>query len=611
MKYLPKGSDRILNSAIHFIQENIIDNVFISKQQIKNFINDGNIVFLIDNVKTNDTNHTLWITKFIGDYGKNRFILTLEEEFFHSLDIKEIPDYGGKFKQVYIQYMGKTQIRAMVTQWAKGKNVEIDEIVNRIDSYCNQINFAKTPFNIALFMVIWDDDNNFIPINEGIVMENYLEIVLEKLSIEESYRSTYSFKIKQNFLSYIAHEMYLKDEYFFSVEEFNRMINNYHERKGYKLSESRFDKVFFEKNILTYYDDFVVFSHTSFLEYFLALEALNDTAFLEEITSKNKRINFKKEICFYAGLNQNCMVLLDKLSEDILDIVINYIDLVDSLNDIEIMAEFKIDKEEFIENIQKNRPSQEELDLVNDASQRYNEKKPVELSKKNIAEEDAEDFLSLLQMYGSIIKNAELLDNKDKILHLENYICGMNMLYAILIKFNEYLLGNIAFEELDEKEKKQLKIKSEKEFVEIKNNIIDFVKLIYPIAIQNMILENVGTPKLESAVNILIKKKESKPFEKFMLTFLKCDLKKVKLKSALASYIKNEKSDVILKLILIKLTYYYTMRFFGSNNSKIDKELINLITEIQIKLQPRKGQHFFKSQIENKVKKNLDKIKIF
>ena len=67
--------------------------------------------------------------------------------------------------------------------------------------------------------------------------------------------------------------------------------------------------------------------------------------------------------------------------------------------------------------------------------------------------------------------------------------------------------------------------------------MMDITKLMFPIAIQNMILENVGTPKLEAAINELIKKKKDKAFEKFMLAFLKCDLKIVNLKSELSQYI--------------------------------------------------------------------------
>lgn len=605
--YLPKGNDKILNSAIYFIQNNILDDSSISKKEIIKLIESGKMLFLLDNVKTDNAEHTLVITKFIEKYHGNRFVLTLQEEFFQSLDVKQIPDYGAIFKKVYIQYMGKSQIREIVSKWAKtrGDNVDINEVVNKIDSYCNQINFAKTPFNISIFLVLWDEDNNFIPTNEGIVMENYLEIILEKLSPKESLRSEYSFKIKQSFLSYIAHEMYLRDQYYFSREEFDELVKSYHKIKGFKLSVSKFDTLFFEKNILSYSGDYVVFSHTSFIEYFLAQYAYSSKEFLNEIMQKGKRIHFRNEICFYSGFNQDCRELLDSLSNDIISIIIEHLDLVDELNDMQIMTKFRIDKEQMISDIKSNRPTQKELDVISDQSNKYVERKPTEISKSSIEESDAEDFFGLLQMYGSIIKNAELVDNKYKIEHLEYYMFGMNMLYSMMIKIFDYMRQKVKYEELTEEEKKNLGVENEEQFEKVKAQAVDISKLLFPVAIQNMILENVGTPKLEAAINELIKQKQGKSFEIFMLTFLKCDLKIVNLKSTISEYINKENSKDVLKIALMKLTFYYRSRFFG-NNVRIDNELIELITQIHMKINPQRYQNFHRSEIAKNIRLQLD-----
>jgi len=609
-KYLPKGNDKLLNSTIHFIQNNILEDESLSKREIIELIDSGKMLFLLDNVKTDDSNHTSWITKFIEKYYKNRFVLTIQEDFFQSLDVKQIPDYGSDFEKIYIQYMGKAQIREMVTKWASAREdiIDINDTVNKIDSYCNQINFVKTPFNIAIFMVIWDEDNNFVPTNEAIVMENYLQIILEKFSPKESLRSVYGFRIKQNFLSYVAHEMYIKDEYFFKKEDFEELVKDYHKKKGYKLSDSKFDTIFFEKNIFTYVGDYVAFSHTSYVEYFLALYAYNNKEFLSEITKKGKRIFFRNEICFYSGLHQDCSELLDVMSDDIMSIVIEHLDSVDDLNSLQIATEFKMDKEQLIYEIRKNRPSQRELDNTIDSSNKYEEKRPDEISKRYIDEGDAEDFFVLLQMYGSIIKNAELLDNKYKIDHLECYMYGMNMLYSMMIKIFDHMRMELKYDKLTDTDKEYLEIENEIEFEEMKSQMVDFTKLIYPIAIQNMILENVGTPKLESAINELIKAKQEKAFEIFMLTFLKCDLKIVSLKSTLREYIRKENSKDILKIALMKLTFYYRSRFFG-NNIKIDNELIELIGEIHMKISPQKYQNYLKSYIIRDIKTQLDSKK--
>ena len=91
-----------------------------------------------------------------------------------------------------------------------------------------------------------------------------------------------------------------------------------------------------------------------------------------------------------------------------------------------------------------------------------------------------------------------------------------------------------------------------------------------------------------------------------MLTFLKCDLNITNLKGLLEKYIKEEKSKDILKIALMKLTFYYRFRFFG-NSPQTDRDLADLITEINAKLNPEVfagpqkslTAKFIKSQLDN------------
>lgn len=596
-KYLPKGNDKLLNSTIQFIQKNIADNESISKQKILELLLTGKLLLLFDNVEIDNSRHTSNIVEFTEKYSKNRFIFATQEDFFQSLDIKQIPKYGIDLKTIYIQYMGKAQIRELVTKWANFKKedeIDINDVVNKIDSYCNQINFAKTPFNITIFMVLWDEDNNFIPINEGIVMENYIEVILEKLSPKEPLRCEYGFKIKQDFLSYIAHEMHLRKRTYLKRDEFNELVEYYHKKKGFRLTNSKFDILFFEKNILSYMDDYIQFTSTSFRQYFLAQYAYHNEEFLSKITKKGTRTFFKNEICFYSGLKQNCCELLEELSNDIINVIIENIELTDKLNSMQIMTEFQIDKEKLLSEIQDNRPSQEELDKISDNSIiAIKEVNFIETEKLDIEENEAEDFFGLLQIYGSIIKNAELIDNKDKISHLEYYMYGMNMLYSMMIELSERKIKELKYDELPEFIKNDLECKDEEEFEKEKPKIVDYMKIIFPVAVQNIIYENVGTPKLEIAINSLIKDKQGKAFEIFMLTFLKCDLKIASIKKLLEEYIKKEESIDVLKIVLFKLTFYYKVRFFG-NNTMLDKELLYLIEQVQMKINPPQVRYIHK-----------------
>lgn len=629
MRYLPNKSDKLTNAAVNFVMKNMFDDAIIKKEKVKEFINNGKVVFLIDNIDISNADHTLILSKFIKEKEKNRFILALKEEFFQSIDIKRLPEYTKGFKRLYINTFGKAQIRELVTKWAGRRDdiVDVSEIVEKINGYCEAINFAKTPFNVCIFMVLWDADKNFIPQNEGIVMENYLEVLLEKLSPKESERSTYSFKIKQHFLSNLAFKMFEKNEYYFSREEFNDFVEQYHRIKGYKESKSKFATLFFEKGILSISDENIVFSHTSILEFYLAQYARNNEDFLNFMIKKGNRIYFNNEICFYSGLVPDCKKLLDSIADTIIKEIMEKIDIIDALNNIKIITDFKIEKDELIKKLEENRPTQKEIDDMRDNSQKeitpeeFSEKKrPLFLETKQnskntdgeVTQQEAENFYLLVSIYGSILKNAELLNNEDKIRHLENYMYAMNILLGQIVVLTENIKNEISFERYLEKTKEDEKELTREEFEKSKELSLEIIKVSFPIALQHLILENVGTPKLEVAIDDLMKQKEDKPFEKFMLEFLKCDLNIGNIKSELHRYIKKESSEGILKLIFMKLLFYYRMRFFGTNN-QIYYSILDLIMEVHIKLNPEKSQDLTKAFKGNKsmarkvLAKQLDK----
>lgn len=599
-----KGKERIYLSAYIFVSEHILDQVSISKDAFKSMLEEGKFALLLDNVDIKKSDHCMWVMEFIDKYPNCQCFVTVEEGFFQAIDIKQMPQVFDDFNKSYIQYLGRNQIRQLVSKWSSKEVVEVDDLTKKIDMYCNQINLAKTPFNISVFMVIWDYDGSFIPTNEGILMQNYLEIVLEKLSPNEARRDNYAFYIKEDFLASFAYLMYQNNEYALPYEDFVSFVTDYHKKKGYNLKDSKFDVLFFEKNILVNFNDNVSFSRTSFLEYFLAVFAIHNDFFLNEMLEDGKIEYFRNEFCFYAGLQKDCSLLLDKLSDKIVDTIIENIDLVDELNGIEILTEFKVDKEEMLTNIQSQRLTIEEVDEIADSNYAYEERKPNEIQKQCDTEETADNFYSVLDIYGGVLKNAELLDNDKKTKHLENYMYGMNMLYAMMIKLFEKMDLHIPFDELSDEQRKRFGVSTEEEFKKIQAQMLDFTKLFFPIALQNLILESVGTPKLKAAIDNLMKEKENCAFEKFMLLFLKADLGILDIRTQLSEYIKSEKSKSILKIAYIKLTYYYRMRVFG-RDERIDRLLLDLISEIYIKLNPIKYQKMHKSKIAQLIKKDL------
>lgn len=607
MMKLNKGHDRVLIACQNFIFNNMSFDVPVTKNQVQNMLSNGKLICLFDNVNISSADHIAWIQAFTKVFPNNRFIFASEEKFYQTYTLRELPDFGIEYKTVYLEYFRKRQVREMVTKWGDGKEgFDANEMTQKIVAYCNNIHFAMTPFNIAVFMTIWDVDRNFVPINEGKVMRTYLETVLDKFSSEGFQRSEYDYDVKQHFLGYLAYEMCKKDKYFFTVDEFNRLVDEYHNKKGFRKSQSKFDVIFFEKNILYVNGDYVCFSNTSIMEYCLASYATIDQTLYDLMTAKGNRVNFAHELSFYSGIVKDCSKLLNSLNDEITTIILENMDILDEIEKLSIGIEINVDRKEFTEAITGSRCSIEEIDELEEALPTNKETSPMEITKISSIEE-SESFMDLLLIYGNVIKNAETVDKDQKKIHLENYMLGMNFQLGLIMNdFSVYLTSKTK-EDLPEQIKEKHPNLTDEEYKKMKENVLDLLKIVLPVAIQFSLVDNVGTPKLEVVISELIQTNKDKKFTRFMLSFLLCDICNGNIKTFLKKYINEENSKDILKLILIKLRFYYDMWYFG-NDPQIDNILLDLIIETQIKLSDENSLQLQmkKDELKKQIKKQYD-----
>lgn len=607
MMKLTKGKDRILVACQSFIFNNMSSEVPITKEQVRSMLLSGKAACLFDNFNIANANHVLWIRDFTKEFPNNRFIFAAEEKFYQTYTLKELPDCGVGYKSVYLQNFGKRQVREMVSKWGEGKEgFDANEMTHKIVTYCNNTQFAMTPFNIAVFMTIWDVDRNFVPINEGKVMRTYLETVLDKFSAEGFQRSKYDYDVKQHFLGYLAYIMCQKDEYYFTIDEFSHLVEEYHNKKGFKKSQSKFDIIFFEKNILCINGNYVYFSNTSIMEYCLATYAVHEPELYELMVAKGNRTNFAHELSFYSGIVGDCTKLLNCLNDEITTTILDNMNILDEIEKLSIGIEFNMEKDEFAEALKNSRQSMEEVDDLESVVSTNSEINPREITKINSIEE-SESFMELLMIYGNVIKNAETVDKNQKKIHLENYILGINFQFGLIIKELSSYLTSKDKEELSDEIKKKHPDLTDEEFEKMKEEVLEFLKLVFPIAIQFKVANNVGTPKLEVVILELIQNNKSKKFTRYMLSFLLCDISNGNIKTFLQRYINEEDSKDILKLILAKLGIYYSMWYFG-NDVQIDNMLLDLMAKVNIKLSGEKKAQLKmnEGELKKQIKRTFD-----
>lgn len=584
MNNLTGNKNRIYLSAYSFVNSVLPKDKAINKAQFTDLLRTEKFVLLIDNYNIDNSNHVLWLEEFTKEYNICKCIIAANESFLYSISKDSLPNVFSSFDISYISYMKKNQIRKYVESNCRNTD-SIEYIVDNIDAYCRRTNLEKTPFNIQVLITIGMKELQNL-VNEGKMMRKYMDVLLGRISNEEGTRGTFDYDMKEDFLCNLAHFMYENKHSKISETEFFGFISNYLNKLGRDISPSHMSEYFVNSGILVRKGNYIQFSGQSFFEYFMAVYALKDEDIIYKILEDDNLIWHTNIISFYAGLQKDILKLLNVLEEKNVAIILKYLHLVQKLNSIEVITEWNIQSDEFFERIENNRLSLAEIDDVYDKIEDYNANRMVEISEDNIGnnsipEENeieinsvcTEDFNNLalyLQIYGCVIRNADFVDIDYRKRHLENYMIGIEILYAMVIQIT-----------MDNKGKK---FEITKEEICIDDDFIDAIKLSFPTAIQKYVYETVGTPTLKNAIQALDKDIDKNAvFEKFMIIFLMVDLGIIKLDPDLHNYIKQQNNDSILKLINVKLIYYYKFHFFGENK-KIDDQLIKLIETIMVKL---------------------------
>lgn len=579
------GKDVIEKYLVKSIIECTNYDYSISREQVKEILNSGECVILIDNFDIRNQKHINILKEFTEKYSSNRYILATNESLYHTISVYQYPYLGIPYEKIYIQTLERKQIRQLINNWFSQSqdDVDIDRFLDRITSHLFHINMPRTPLIISLLLAVCEEQNDYEPINESSLLERFIELILEKLSPEDVKFSTYDYRIKEDYLSQLAWEMVCNDKYCFTDSEYEQITYEYFYEKALSLKKSKFDTLFFEKGILVKNKGHVFFRYKCFFEYFLAKKMQNDAEAYDYLLSTNEFIEFSNEIIFLSGLQRNNIDLLNKIAGKLN----NSLDEISQLVNLEDLRAFKIKgllnvNNDFIEELKKSKLSIEEKDKVLDWNG-IDYKFENQLVVKNVQKDNSDDLIEILMLYARVLKNSELIDRSSKISNLKK--CIECFCFAIAMIF--YVIEKkITKEEVDKTLEYKLHI--EDDTIETAKDIL---KITIPIVFQNIIYEAIGSRKFEEIICDLFKRTENE-FVKFMYLFLYADLRLPNYLEYVKEFTNEIKSKDLLHLAFFKLYFYYNLR---SMPEAEENELLSLISDIVISI--KRTNKFVKDKI--------------
>ncbi|MCB0745472.1 MAG: hypothetical protein KDC67_16315, partial [Ignavibacteriae bacterium] len=297
----------------------------ISSGEIDSFLRNNSIILFIDDISFNNRakEQLESLKELLNTYPKIQLVacsdLVLENVI--PTDYLEHNDVL-KANLVFIQNFSSKEIKKLIQNWYVGKEVDLQENMQKLIKSFIDFGLPKTPLSVTLFLWIFEKQEKK-PINNSVLVELFIENLLEKTNIENIYSETFDFTNKKRLLSFVAKYMYDSGDadYSYVVDYVDLLgfFKNYLKTRFHGQPQKVLDD-FIKRGILTYQDDNLVrFKSAFFFHYFLALHFDYNPKFKKYVFTGDNYLSFIEEITYYTGLKRDDVEVLtftqEKLNE--------------------------------------------------------------------------------------------------------------------------------------------------------------------------------------------------------------------------------------------------------------------------------------------------------
>lgn len=531
-----------------------------------------------------------------------RIIATANNNISGVIPISFMNNNSIAFEYYYLEQFKTENIKQLMLKWSPNdeyltRNSKIEKMVSNFCSY----SLPCTAMSVSLYL--WSTENaNREPVNQAVLLDIYIEIILEKLSKENIYHNTFDYKNKTMLLAYIAKEMHNDQTYTYTYGYYIDKIANYLEKVGFKTFDPiKLGDYFISRKIFTKKSNEISFAHSCFYYFFLARRMQDDRDFYNDVVNPNNFYKYDRVIDYYSGLTRKDDHLLAILYQEFK----KYFEPAKPIYD-------EIDADDFFTNItsQKNKfiPLVEKMDMnkvvANKPNETIVEKHIQEVSNERISRiTDEINNITYLTPDQFIVIMSRLLRNLDGTecvqLKTEIYseIIKNTMIFTIAIKNKLATYANSHQGQLPPC------------YDKVKN--VELFFRFMPYAVQTSLYEFMGTTKLCQVFENKLKNdfREGKSdIEKFFSIGLLWDTNNLANTKMMKTFIKSVGKNSARDYITFKL--YYNYMYKVKSGSAEEDEYISLLSSLKSKRYPLSliKQNMINSDLK-KIKKEREENK--
>lgn len=546
--------------------------------EIDELLKKQKIVLLIDNI-TPTKNKILKLKKleqFLQKYPNVRVIATCTSTINYEVPF-ELRQFSiiSKFKVIKINPFKSKQIRVLIRNWfSTDQQINDNDFLDGLIQVFSKLNISRTPLAVSMFLNIIEFQPNYNPLNNAVMLENYIELLFEKYDFQNFYSSKFDFRNKQRLLGEIAYQMHQQSLVNYKMKRIDviNFIDSYlNSRKFYFKADEILEDieksgVFIEENDNGVF--YLRFRFNCFFKYFLMKNMNFNSDFRDFVLSEEHYLLFEDEIDYYTGLNRDeeeiLLLVTSRMNEKYEKLLLTKPELLDFdkafISDDYLVSNLS---EEFLNNVlhEEDIPT-EIIDEINDAKLEVSYIREGGITSKQTELSPLQEIEVCLKIAARVLKNTEETNNGTLKLTAYKSIIKCS---AILITLIKIIIKEFYTEEQG------------------KNNPLDYLVKFFPSAQQVMSFDLVASLKLEIVMKEDINEKiYSNPnafseIEKFISVFIYSDLKGFDHLKYIKDFLNSTKKKYIKDNILVKLINYYNFR-----SGRLENEYLNLIGDIRV-----------------------------
>lgn len=552
-------------------------------RQTPNLLENHRIVILLDNLSFNESNRYRLkaLSDLLQTYSKFRLIATSTQTVEGQVPIDFLEQKGlPNLRILMLRYLRTSQIRSLAETWfASSKSPNTTDRIESIIQLLVALGLPRTPLAVSMFLWIIEKQEEYQPINQATMLENFVEQLFKKHSRNEVYSSAFDYRNKERLLSAVAHRMLLEggENYALAYKELLAYIDEYLLLRKFDFNSDGLIRHFLEKGILTSFTqgptDYVRFRFNCFFQYFLTKRMEYDEQFLEFILREENYLAFTDEIDYYTGLRRDCknvlLLIKERMKTEYKDIVEKILSLPHSF-DSPFETESTITGnlgDDFVADLPSRRKdAKEELESLTDKL--IEDLRPrSEIESKSYDLSPIKKLEKMWTLTARVLRNTEEVEDDSLKADVFEDILKCSIAFAVLytIRLREYL------------EKKNALTKQQTEPISV---LYRFWPLIHQLCLH----EAIATSKLELVIREYIDDKiddkSTSDFVKFVATSLFADIKGKGYIGYLNRLVQQVKRNYIIDIILFKIVTYY---FFRSSDADMDHKFENIIGDLIVK----------------------------